>query len=128
MGLHSACARPLRFSMEAERAHRLALKAGGAMGWASGALRRVMAYNASCLKTNVAGIDFPMPLGPAAGFDKSGTAIRMLCGLSLGSVEIGSVSLDPSIGTPRPRLFRLSIGRSGRYRTRIGCGGEARIR
>ena len=43
----------------------------------------------------------------AAGFDKNGTAIRALAGLGFGSVEIGSVSVDPSQGNPKPRLWRM---------------------
>jgi dihydroorotate dehydrogenase len=55
----------------------------------------------------VAGLDFPSPIGLAAGFDKSGSAVRALAGLGFGSIEIGSVSVDPSCGNPKPRLWRL---------------------
>src|SRR5207245_2089289 len=64
------------------------------------------------LEIRIAGITFATPLGLAAGFDKSGTAIRLLAGLGFGFVEIGSVSLDPSDGNPRPRLFRLPQDRA----------------
>jgi dihydroorotate dehydrogenase len=64
------------------------------------------------LATTVAGISFPNPIGLAAGFDKSGTAIAALAGLGFGFVEIGSVSLDPSAGNRRPRLFRLPRDRA----------------
>src|SRR4030088_439033 len=50
---------------------------------------------------------FPPPIGLAAGFDKSGPATRALAGLGFGSIEIGSVSVDPSEGNPKPRLWRL---------------------
>ena len=53
-------------------------------------------------------LDFPTPIGLAAGFDKNGTAIRALAGLGFGSVEIGSVSVDPSQGNPKPRLWRMA--------------------
>ena len=59
------------------------------------------------LGIDVAGLHFPTPIGLAAGFDKSGSAIRALAGLGFGSVEIGSVSIDPSEGNKRPRLWRL---------------------
>ena len=49
----------------------------------------------------------PSPIGLAAGFDKSGTASSALAGLGFGSIEIGSISIDPSIGNPKPRLWRL---------------------
>ncbi|HEY1723137.1 MAG TPA: quinone-dependent dihydroorotate dehydrogenase [Magnetospirillaceae bacterium] len=104
--------RPLLFSMDAERAHRLALRCASSMGWAAGTMRAVTAVNEDCLKTRVAGLDFATPIGLAAGFDKSGTAIKALSGLGFGSVEIGSVSIDPSDGNPKPRLFRLPDDRA----------------
>ena len=64
------------------------------------------------LSLDVAGLHFPTPIGLAAGFDKSGTAISALAGLGFGSVEIGSISIDPSIGNPKPRLWRLPDDRS----------------
>ena len=51
--------------------------------------------------------DFPHPIGLAAGYDKSGELIATLAALGFGSVEIGSVSIDPSDGNPKPRLWRL---------------------
>ena len=59
------------------------------------------------LATDVAGLHFPTPIGLAAGFDKSGSAIPALADLGFGSIEIGSVSVDPSNGNPKPRLWRL---------------------
>ena len=64
------------------------------------------------LSIDVAGLHFPSPIGLAAGFDKSGTAISALAGLGFGSVEIGSISIDPSIGNPTPRLWRLPDDRA----------------
>jgi dihydroorotate dehydrogenase (fumarate)/dihydroorotate dehydrogenase len=57
-------------------------------------------------------MDFANPVGLAAGFDKSGTAIRALAGLGFGFVEIGSISAEPSAGNPKPRLFRLPADRA----------------
>ena len=70
-------------------------------------MRAVTHVDDARLSTIVAGLHFPNPIGLAAGFDKSGTAIRALAGLGFGSVEIGSVSIDPSSGNPKPRLWRL---------------------
>jgi dihydroorotate dehydrogenase (fumarate)/dihydroorotate dehydrogenase len=112
MGLYTTAARPLLFALDAERAHRLALGVGGAMGWAAPALRGITAVDAPSLKTRVAGLDFPTPIGLAAGFDKSGTAMAALAGLGFGSIEIGSVSIEPSDGNAKPRLFRLPQDRA----------------
>jgi len=53
------------------------------------------------------GLNFPNPIGMAAGFDKSAEASDALLRLGFGFVEIGSVTPKPQIGNPRPRLFRL---------------------
>ena len=53
------------------------------------------------------GLNFPNPVGMAAGFDKSAEAPDALLRLGFGFVEIGSVTPRPQAGNPRPRLFRL---------------------
>src|SRR5207253_10140559 len=53
------------------------------------------------------GLEFPNPIGMAAGFDKHGEVPDALLGLGFGFVEIGTVTPLPQQGNPRPRLFRL---------------------
>jgi dihydroorotate dehydrogenase len=53
------------------------------------------------------GLNFPNPVGMAAGFDKSAEAPDALLRLGFGFVEIGTVTPKPQTGNPRPRLFRL---------------------
>lgn len=53
------------------------------------------------------GLNFPNPIGMAAGFDKSAEVPDALLRLGFGFVEIGSVTPKPQGGNPRPRLFRL---------------------
>ena len=53
------------------------------------------------------GLNFPNPVGMAAGFDKNAEAPDALLKLGFGFVEIGSVTPKPQDGNPRPRLFRL---------------------
>jgi dihydroorotate dehydrogenase len=53
------------------------------------------------------GLNFPNPIGMAAGFDKSAEAPDALLRLGFGFVEIGTVTPKPQAGNPRPRLFRL---------------------
>ena len=55
----------------------------------------------------VAGIKFHNPVGLAAGFDKNCEAARFLAGLGFGFLELGTVTLRPQPGNPKPRLFRL---------------------
>lgn len=63
--------------------------------------------NNEMLKTEVAGITFPNPVGLAAGFDKNAIAINQLAACGFGFVEIGTVTPLPQDGNPKPRLFRL---------------------
>jgi dihydroorotate dehydrogenase len=95
-------ARPLLHRIDPERAHELtvaALRAG--LGG------RSAVPSDPVLATRVFGLDFANPLGLAAGFDKNAAvADAMLC-LGFGFVEVGTVTLRPQGGNPKPRLFRL---------------------
>ena len=55
----------------------------------------------------VMGLDFPHPIGLAAGLDKDARYVSGLFGLGFGFVELGTVTLQPQPGNPQPRLFRL---------------------
>ena len=52
------------------------------------------------------GLNFPSPVGIAAGFDKNAVMVPMLAALGFGFIEVGTVTLKPQRGNPRPRLFR----------------------
>jgi dihydroorotate dehydrogenase len=112
MSFYSSVIRPLAFRLDAERAHHLAIGVGARIRAFARPLHWLNAINDPRLDTVVAGLRFPTPLGLAAGFDKSGTAIEMLAALGFGFVEIGSVSIDPSFGNACPRLFRLPEDRA----------------
>ncbi|PZQ44276.1 MAG: dihydroorotate dehydrogenase (quinone) [Phenylobacterium zucineum] len=60
------------------------------------------------LRTSLAGLDLPNPVGLAAGLDKNAEALTGLSRLGFGFVEAGSVTPRPQAGNPKPRLFRLS--------------------
>ncbi len=64
------------------------------------------------LKTTLAGLALPNPVGLAAGFDKNATALAPLARAGFGFIEIGAVTPRPQPGNPRPRLFRLSEDRA----------------
>ncbi len=88
-------------ALDPETAHRLTirmLKSG------KGPKARV---NAPQLSIRVAGMDFPNPLGLAAGFDKNAEAADAMLDLGFGFVEAGAVTPRPQPGNPRPRVFRL---------------------
>ncbi len=58
------------------------------------------------------GLDFPNPLGMAAGFDKNAEVPGALLALGFGFVEVGTLTPRPQPGNPRPRLFRLPADRA----------------
>ncbi|WP_296279792.1 quinone-dependent dihydroorotate dehydrogenase [uncultured Acinetobacter sp.] len=95
-------ARPLLFSLAPERAHELTLsmlKSAHKMG----AIRHpVIAKPVTCM-----GIEFPNPVGLAAGLDKNGAYIDALAALGFGFIEIGTITPKPQEGNPKPRLFRI---------------------
>jgi dihydroorotate dehydrogenase len=64
------------------------------------------------LPVRTMGIDFPGPLGLAAGFDKNAEGIDALAALGFGFVEVGTVTGEPQAGNPTPRLFRLPADRA----------------
>lgn len=94
---------PLIRWLEPERAHRLTVRA---LSMGLGPVQR--AADDPVLATRVFGLDFPNPMGLAAGFDKNAVAWAAALRMGFGFVEIGSVTPRPQAGNPRPRLFRLA--------------------
>ena len=102
--------KPLLFSLPAETAH----------GAVSAGLRVIQGTPAEDviasryvvddprLHVSAFGLDFPNPVGVAAGFDKNAEIPRALAALGFGHVEVGGVTAEPQAGNPRPRLFRLA--------------------
>ena len=97
--------RPLLFSLDAETAHHLTLESLQ-LAARTGVLRPCVAHVAPA-PCKVMGIDFPNPVGLAAGLDKNGDYIDALAGLGFGFIEIGTITPRPQPGNPRPRMFRL---------------------
>jgi dihydroorotate dehydrogenase len=102
MSLVARLAFPLLQRLPPERAHDLTLRALEARI----AGRRRVADDA-ILAIRVWDIDFPNPIGLAAGFDKDARVPDAMLGFGFGAVEIGSVTPRPQPGNPKPRLFRL---------------------
>jgi dihydroorotate dehydrogenase len=95
-------ARPALRLLDTETAHRAAI-------WALklGLAGRDRDGDDPILATKVWGLDFPNPIGLAAGFDKNAEVIDPLLDAGFGFVEAGTVTPLPQPGNPRPRLFRL---------------------
>lgn len=115
--LYRRAVRPFFFGVagrDAERIHERVLGGLAAIS-RSPALTRALALASevsggaptSALAREVFGLRFPNPIGLAAGFDKNAVAIPALAALGFGHVEVGTLTLRPQPGNPRPRLFRL---------------------
>lgn len=61
----------------------------------------------ACKSREVMGLDFPNPIGLAAGLDKNGEYLDTLAALGFGFIEIGTITPRPQPGNPQPRLFRI---------------------
>ena len=70
-------------------------------------LEKYFKINHPLLKTNLFGIDFPNPVGLAAGLDKNAKLINQFSSLGFGFIEIGTVTPKSQSGNPKKRLFRL---------------------
>jgi len=101
------------FRLDAEDAHHFAVGTlGGFEGIGRPVLRAIFDVEDPRLRSTVFGIDFPNPVGLAAGFDKDGKGFPGLSALGFGFIEIGTVTAHGQSGNPRPRLFRLPADRA----------------
>jgi dihydroorotate dehydrogenase len=100
--------RKLLFQLDAEDAHELAVRQMIALQNIPIVLRAIERFCAPppSARRELMGLTFPSPIGIAAGFDKNGLLMPMLAALGFGFVEVGTVTLRPQPGNPRPRLFR----------------------
>ena len=97
--------RPLLFQLDAELAHDLSL---ASLRLAERlALLKLYPAAPTCQPRRVMGIDFPNPVGLAAGLDKNARVIDGMAALGFGFIEVGTVTPLPQPGNPKPRLFRL---------------------
>jgi dihydroorotate dehydrogenase len=111
--------RPFIFSLDAERAHVLSLAALRAM---PGSSPQPVADPA--LRMRVANLEFPNPVGLAAGYDKDALVPGKLLRLGFGFVEVGTLTPLPQAGNPRPRLFRLVEDKAVINRMGFNNGGQ----
>lgn len=102
--------KPLLFALSPETAHRVTfqvLDAAAAFPPTRWLLRLMFCLPDKSLEKKVLGLNFPNPVGLAAGFDKDGKHIRGLACLGFGFIEVGTVTPVAQDGNPQPRLFRL---------------------
>jgi len=91
--------------MDAERAHRATIRL---LKLRTGTAFTPEPPYTPTLETRVAGLDFPNPVGLAAGFDKDAEVFEPMLSLGFGFVEVGTLTPRPQAGNAQPRLFRLA--------------------
>lgn len=103
--------RPLLFFFDPEFAHDTVRIIGKLFSVlpASSIFTRPFAYEHPSLRIKVEGVEFPSPVGLAAGFDKSAELLSLMQSLGFGFLEVGSVTAKAAVGNPRQRLFRLPV-------------------
>jgi dihydroorotate dehydrogenase len=117
--------KPYLFALDAERAHE---EVSGLMALlapipgAGAVLSALTGKGGKGLEKKVLGLTFPNPVGLAAGFDKDGRLVPILPAFGFGFLEIGSVTLEPQPGNPKPRMFRLP--EQGALINRLGFNSE----
>src|SRR5258707_13400764 len=102
--------RPLLFALDPETAHGLSLKSLDVLARVGAA--SLLASPAPPLPVRVMGLDFPNPVGLAAGLDKNGEHIDGLAALGFGFLEVGAVTPRPQAGKPKPPLFPFPEARA----------------
>jgi dihydroorotate dehydrogenase len=99
--------RPLLFSLDAETAHHLTIALLQRASLFDPALRVLRSLQPSPKPKTLFGLNFPNPIGLAAGLDKNGVALPAWAALGFGFIEIGTVTAKAQSGNPKPRIFRL---------------------
>ena len=106
-GLYQHLLRPLLFSQDSEEIHDRTVFTLGFIGRNPLLTEALEAFcGAPPLPTEVSGLQFPNPLGLAAGMDKRGAAVPAWAALGFGFTELGGVTLHEQPGNPAPRMFR----------------------
>jgi len=121
IGLFDRLARPFLRALDPEDAHALVIKGLKLVPPAAPTPDRPE------LAVRAFGLNFPNPLGIAAGFDKNAAAPDALLRLGFGFVEIGTVTPRPQKGNPRPRLFRLDADEGVINRLGFNNDGQAAV-
>ena len=123
IGLLDRLARPFLYAFEPEDAHHLAIR------MLKFAPLPAAAPDDKRLAMRVFGLNFPNPIGIAAGFDKNAEVPDALLRLGFGFVEVGTITPKPQAGNPRPRLFRLDADQAVINRLGFNSqGAEAALR
>jgi dihydroorotate dehydrogenase len=110
MNLYQSLLRPLLFQFDPESVHHFTATGLRAITALPGAELLLKGRSTNVSKAGVRtcfGLNFPNPVGLAAGFDKDAKLVDAMAALGFGHVEVGTLTPRPQAGNPKPRLFRL---------------------
>ncbi len=137
MDIYQVAIRPLLFNLvkaDPERLHSTTIRSfkwlshksnNPPASWIHHRLQQSLCLQDTRLEQNLFGLNFPNPLGLAAGFDKDGVAASIWSSLGFGFAELGTVTYHPQPGNPRPRLFRLPLDKAALNRMGFNNNGAA---
>jgi dihydroorotate dehydrogenase len=138
LDIYQVALRPLLFNLIKADPEKLHLKTIRTLEWLGNSgsrppgslvksrLQQSFCLHDSRLSQSLFGLQFPNPVGLAAGFDKDGVATQMWSSLGFGFAEVGTVTSVAQPGNPRPRLFRLPNDRAALNRMGFNnCGAAA---
>jgi len=139
MDIYQVAIRPLLFNLlktDPEQLHSTTIRSlkwlsqtsnNPPASWINRRLQESFCLQDARLEQNLFGLNFPNPLGLAAGFDKDGVAAPIWSSLGFGFAELGTVTYHPQPGNPRPRLFRLPLDKAALNRMGFNNSGAAAI-
>ncbi|MBD2604186.1 quinone-dependent dihydroorotate dehydrogenase [Scytonema hofmannii FACHB-248] len=137
MDIYQVAIRPLLFNLlkaDPEQLHSTTIRSlkwlsqtsnNPPASWINHRLQQSLCLEDARLEQNLFGLNFPNPLGLAAGFDKDGVAAPIWSSLGFGFAELGTVTYHPQPGNPRPRLFRLPLDKAALNRMGFNNSGAA---
>jgi dihydroorotate dehydrogenase len=99
--------RPLLFSIDPERAHHFTIQCLRVASGLDPILRGLSRFAPAPAPRQCFGLNFPNPVGLAAGLDKNGVALPAWAALGFGFIEIGTITAKAQPGNPKPRIFRF---------------------
>lgn len=113
--LYARALKPVFFRRDPEDVHDAMMRVGQFLGrfWLSKNMSRALfSFSDSRLEQTILGIHFSNPIGLSAGFDKNAILTDILPSVGFGFAELGSVTGEPCVGNPKPRLWRLKESKS----------------
>lgn len=99
--------RPILFAVDPESAHHLAIRSLRVASDVDFVLRALRRFQPPPSSRKLFGLEFPNPIGLAAGLDKNGVALPAWAAMGFGFIEIGTITARPQPGNPKPRIFRF---------------------